>query len=377
MTRIKNKRDYLIIADSERSSTMLYASGFSAPDPFVFTRINGRTYLLASPLEYERAQKESAADEVVNTAGIKVRYTPRSYAGIFLSFVRDNFTARSFEVPADFPLAYGLFLKKRKIRLTIKKPPFFPERMIKSSTETEHIKKSIVTAQQGMKAAEDILRRSSINSSGFIVYRGRILTSEALRSEINTVFARNNAVSSGTIAAGGDHACDPHCRGTGKLKAFQPIIFDIFPRSNDTSYYADITRTFIKGKPSSELQDLYTAVKDAQEKAVSKIKPGVCMKTVHNCAAEHFSRPGYSPQTRGDELKGFIHSTGHGFGLDIHEPPAVNSRNGMRLKKGMVITVEPGLYYPGLGGVRIEDDIQVTSDGCTVLSDYHKKWAIP
>ncbi|MFC1479244.1 M24 family metallopeptidase [Planctomycetota bacterium] len=371
------KSNYLIIADSERSSNMLYASGFSAPDPFIFTRINAKTFLLASPLEYERAKKESKADTVVNTADINVRYKPRSFAGIFLSFLKGISKARSFEVPADFPLVYADFLKKRSIKLKIKTPPFFPERMIKSSKETTYIKKSVAIAQKGMKAGEDILKKSSINNRGYIVYNNRVLTSEFLKSEINVAMARENGICTGTIVAGGDQACDPHCRGTGKLKAYQPIIFDIFPRSNETFYHADITRTFIKGKPSSELKKLYNAVKDAQEKAISMIKPGVCMGTVHNSVADHFKKQGYETEVKGDQLKGFIHSTGHGFGLDIHEHPGISGRNKSRFRKGLVVTVEPGLYYPGLGGVRIEDDVAVTGKGCTILSTYHKRWIIP
>jgi Xaa-Pro aminopeptidase len=365
-----------MIADSESNSNMLYASGFSAPDPFIFARIKGRTFLLASPLEYKRAKKESAADETVNTADIRVEYKPRSLAGIFLSFLRDNFKTRSFQVPFDFPLIYADFLKKRRIKLSVQKPPFFPERMIKNGPEIEHIQQSILIAQKAMKQGEDILRNSSINARGYIMYNKRILTSETLKSEIHTVFARNNAACPGLIVAGGNQACDPHCKGTGKLRAHEPIIFDIFPRSNATFYYADITRTFIKGKPSFELHKLYNTVREAQEKAISAIKPRVCMSTAHNTAAEYFEKKGYITKTKGDQLRGFIHSTGHGFGLDIHEPPGITPRNRSRFKRGMVITAEPGLYYPGLGGVRIEDDVLVTSQGCEILTSYHKRWVI-
>lgn len=369
-------RNILIISDSEKNSDMLYASGFRAPDPFIFTIIKKKTYLLANPLELGRAQKESSADEVVNMSGIRTGRKKRSLADIFYSFAR-RFKVNTFEVPHEFPLYLGDRLRKKGIRLKAISPPFFPERMIKTEEEIKKIKTIIRVAEKAMKRAEDVLRNSMISSKGYIRYKGKNLTSEYLKRVINLTFAEHDGHAENTIAAGGDQACDPHCTGHGPLKAYEPIIMDIFPCSNDTGYHADITRTFIKGKPSKTQKNLYRAVKEAQRVAISMVKPRASAKNVHKAVSAYFRKKGYETVIKRGTMKGFIHSTGHGLGLDVHEPPRISDTSGHIFKKGDVITIEPGLYYPGTGGVRIEDDVVVTANGCEVLTRYHTRWVMP
>jgi Xaa-Pro aminopeptidase len=372
----KAGRNILLISESETNSNMLYASGFKAPDPFIFFTLKRKSYLIASPLEYERAKKESKAKQVINSHTIKTQKKNRTLAHVFLAFLKTCSRNKTFEVPYDFPVTYADLLRSKGIRLKVTSPPFFPERMIKNKDEIKSIKKSIRAAEKAMKTAEQILKHSKINSKGYVTFNKKVLTSEFLKSSIQVALAQENTMSHDVIAAAGDQACDPHCSGFGRIRAGQLIIIDIFPKSIDTGYFGDITRTFIKGSPSKDQKKLYATVKQAQEKAISLIRPGAAMETVHKAVSEHFTKKGYETVMQGDTLRGFIHSTGHGFGLDIHEPLRVGGKSSARFKKGMVVTVEPGLYYPGLGGVRIEDDVVVTSKGCELLSHYHKRYIV-
>ena len=158
----------------------------------------------------------------------------------------------------------------------------------------------------------------------------------------------NNCVGSHTIVASGNQGCDPHQEGSGFVWANQSLIVDVFPRSGDTLYYADITRTFVKGKASPALKAQYEAVKAAQEKGIAMVAPGVNGREIHQAITKEMEGRGYRTERRDGVMVGFFHGTGHGLGLDVHEPPRINSSE-HSLKKGEVVTVEPGLYYPGAG----------------------------
>jgi len=185
----------------------------------------------------------------------------------------------------------------------------------------------------------------------------------------------NNCVGSHTIVASGNQGCDPHQEGTGPVWANQSLIVDVFPRSGDTFYYADITRTFVKGKATQALKAQYEAVKVAQEKGIHMVAPGIDGKAVHQAIQQEMEGRGFLTERRKGTMVGFFHGTGHGLGLDVHEPPRVNATSHI-LKKGEVVTVEPGLYYPGVGAVRIEDLLVVTPGGNQNLTVYPKKLEI-
>ncbi|MDZ4132356.1 MAG: Xaa-Pro peptidase family protein [Dethiobacteria bacterium] len=132
-------------------------------------------------------------------------------------------------------------------------------------------------------------------------------------------------------------------------------------------YWSDCTRTFFAGKPSPQFETIYNVVLEAQETAISKIKPGMCIKEVDYAARQVIEKAGYGEY--------FIHRTGHGIGLNIHEEPKIHCRNDDPLLEGMAFTVEPGIYIQGLGGVRIEDDVLVTAEGVRVFSRYPKTFS--
>jgi Xaa-Pro aminopeptidase len=175
--------------------------------------------------------------------------------------------------------------------------------------------------------------------------------------------------------AGGEQACDPHNEGNGPLPAHRSIIFDVFPRSASSRYFADMSRTVVRGTPGAELKKLYQTVQDAQEEAITKIKDGADGMKIHRGICDRFEKAGYKTGLINGRMQGYFHGTGHGVGLDIHEAPRI-SRTGSLLQEGHVVTVEPGLYYPGLGAVRIEDMVLVTADGCRNLTNFPKQFEL-
>jgi Xaa-Pro aminopeptidase len=197
------------------------------------------------------------------------------------------------------------------------------------------------------------------------------LTSEYLRKVIARELLENSCIAVHTIVACGDQGCDPHNIGSGPIFANKTIIIDIFPKSLISNYCANITRTFVRGKASEKVKRMFDAVIGAQNKAFELIKDGIDGTVIHKQVQKFFRQLGYSTKKYGNKMVGFFHGTGHGIGLEVHEPPRV-SKKGMTLRKGNVITVEPGLYYFGVGAVRLEDIVVVEKDGCRNLTRFPK-----
>jgi Xaa-Pro aminopeptidase len=220
-----------------------------------------------------------------------------------------------------------------------------------------------------------VLRASRIVGRS-LRYRGAVLTSERLKFAIESACLEAGANSSHTIAAGGDQACDPHDSGSGPLRPHELIVVDIFPRVQATGYHGDMTRTFLRGQASEAQQALVAAVRAAQKAALRTIRAGVEGRAVHAAAVSRFAALGYETKRIRGRSVGFFHGTGHGLGLEIHEPPRLGATAEGVLPRGAVVTVEPGLYYPGLGGCRIEDVVQVTSAAPKLLSRFHYQWQL-
>jgi Xaa-Pro aminopeptidase len=174
-----------------------------------------------------------------------------------------------------------------------------------------------------------------------------------------------------TIVACGIQACDPHNQGSGPLYADQPIVFDVFPQSSRTRYFADMSRTVVKGRASDGMKRLYDAVREGQQWGVEQVRAGMDGKAIHEGICERFAARGFETGMRDGRMQGFFHGTGHGVGLDIHEAPRVGKVNHL-LQAGEVVTIEPGLYYPAIGAARIEDMVLVTADGGVNLTRFPK-----
>jgi Xaa-Pro aminopeptidase len=359
----------LIIAASEADSNLYYACRFLAPDPFVYLEVGGRKVLLMSDLEVDRARAQARVDEVLSLseweAKAKQRWAqPRLTDTV--SLLLEGYGVTAVEVPADFPLESADRLRERGVTVTARPHPFFPQRLIKTDEEVAAIEQTQRHTEAALEAALNVLRESEVRGDA-VLWKGRPLTSEDLKKIVNVALMENDCIAEHTIIACGEQGVDPHNQGSGPIRPNQGIIFDIFPRSSVTRYFADMTRTVVKGRASDELTRIYDAVLAAQLRGIELIRAGASGAAVHTEVSRVLEARGYTTGVVNGRNQGFFHGTGHGVGLDIHEPPRV-SRMDQLLEAGQVVTVEPGLYYPGRGAVRIEDMVLVESGGCRNLT---------
>ncbi|MBL9186146.1 MAG: aminopeptidase P family protein [Opitutaceae bacterium] len=359
---------------------MLYFGRVAMHDPFLAFGLRGKKYAVVSALEFGRVRRTSGFDVVLrlepylDRARARWSRRPPGPAEVIYLAAEDHRQKR-FTVPADFPA--GLYQKLRTLGLDlmIADGAIFPQREIKSPSEVAAIRAGNRCSALGFAAAEKILRASKVVGR-HLVHRGATLTSERLKFAIETACLEAGAVSANTIVAGGDQACDPHERGSGPLRPHELIIVDIFPRVTNTGYYGDMTRTFLRGRASDAQRALVSAVRAAQLAALKKIRAGVNGRDVHRGVEAVFQARGFETKRTATGSVGFFHGTGHGLGLAVHEPPRMSGAIDYTLLKGTVVTVEPGLYYPGLGGCRFEDVVQVTAAKPKLLSRYHYNWEL-
>ncbi len=366
----------LLIADSEKDADMLYATGLFVPDPFIYLRIRGRHYVVMSDLEFDRAQKHAPHCRVLSLSAyaekIKGKGIKRApLVEVVREILREK-KIRSVTVPPSFPYGLALRLEKLNVRVKVSPGPIFPQREFKTPDEIRKVKAAVAMTEVGMSEAIQALRRSRIDKSGRLVYRNSKLTSQKLQAIIGSAIFVAGGIASNTIVACGNHGTDPHERGHGPLKAHQPIIIDIFPRAEKTGYYGDITRTVVRGHASDAVRAMYESVLKAQEVCMSKIRAGRLLAIAHQAVVDHFVNDGFETGRRNDHMEGFFHSTGHGIGLEIHEAPSIGQGAKSKFRPGQVVTVEPGLYYPGIGGVRLEDDVLVTKGRPRNLTQFEK-----
>lgn len=374
----KNEEAILIIAASEQDSNLYYATRFIAPDPFVYMEIGGKKIMIMSDLELDRARKEADADEVISTAKIIAKLKSRGIRPTtteIIHFLLKERGVSSILVPGTFPIEYADQLRAKGYQLHAKPEPFYEERMIKNKMEIKAISQTQRHTERAVAKAVDVLKKSKIKGR-YIYFKGKRLTSEMIKQIINVSLMEADCIAAHTIISCGKQCVDPHDQGSGPLLAHQSIIMDVFPRSSQTRYFADMTRTFVKGKASEKLKKMYRVVREGQEIAFKSIKAGADGMKIHDAIMRRFEQLGFKTGEIGGRMQGFFHGTGHGVGLDIHEPPRV-SRGRDILKAGEVVTVEPGLYYLDAGGVRIEDMVLVTKTSCINLTKSPKFLEIP
>ncbi len=375
------RTDLLFYANPEQSADLLWLGKFAAPDPFLAVRIDGRKIAALSPLEFARGKRESAFDEVLALETLEAEALARFGSeghpvARLVRLLAERHGAKSFAVSDDFPAGIAFDLVKHGVEILPGPATLVPERLIKTREEAERVREGNACSAAGLRAAERVLREADIGRGGVLRWNGRTLTSEVLRAEVNKACIDAGGTAVGTIVAGGDQGVDCHERGHGPLRADEFIIVDVFPRINATGYHGDMTRTFLKGKATPAQRRQYAAVREAQKLAIEAVRDGVHGTEVHAVPAGYFKSLGYETGRDAKGYFGFYHGTGHGLGLEIHEPLRMRAANAHAIRAGMVVTVEPGLYYPGQGGVRIEDVVWVTKDGCEMLSKFHYKWEI-
>ncbi len=365
----------VMIAASEIDSNLYYATGFLAPDPFIFVQAGSEKILVMSDLEVDRARSQARVDTVLSYSVYegKARENgiPAPAALDVLHLVLQERNARHLLVPGGFGIEHADGLRARGYALSVKREPFFEERLVKSDEEVEQITATQRATEEAVDAAISAIRAAKVGNDGFLYLDGQVLTSEALKKIINVKLMESDCVAQHTIVAPGLQGVDPHHQGTGPIRANESIVMDVFPKSGRTRYFADMTRTVVKGKASPKLREMYRAVLKAQERGIELTRDGADGKAIHTEVNAVLEKDGFTTGMVGGRMQGFFHGTGHGVGLDIHEPPRI-SKTGAVLKSGHVVTIEPGLYYQDAGGIRIEDLVVVTPTGCRNLTKFPK-----
>jgi len=380
------KKTNSILFHAEASDPdMLYFSRFQAFDPYLAFTVEDKRFAVISAGEYGRMTKESAFDEILLLNEVRKdaakhfklpKDKPPELHQMVL-YLAKHHDIPTFRVSSRFPAGLARKLEEAGMTLQIADDGgLFPERKIKTAAEVAALRKGNKASEAGFRIVSKTLAESKIRN-GKLVHGGTILTAERLHMLINHAVLDAGAVALHTIAAPGNQAVDNHCIGHGPIHAGELIVVDIFPRRIDDGYWGDMTRTYLKGKASDAQRRLVRTVRKAHKLAIDTIKPGVTCGKVHDTVQAFFDNEGYETVRDDKEPKGFFHALGHGVGLEIHEEPIMRSKAPCKLRKGMVVTVEPGLYYHGLGGCRIEDVVHVVPGGCELISHAPYKWEIP
>jgi Xaa-Pro aminopeptidase len=355
---------------SSEDANLRYLTQFTSSDPVVYFRRSGeRGTLVVSQMEARRAARESSVSVMTRAeAGLLDIVKGEKDRVKALAMMITRLVEGEIIVPANFPL---LLAKEMENFRTVVPDRDTVERMraVKTSHEVKNIEEVQRATESAMKRAIDLISEAKIRKD--VLYRGAVpLTSEFVRESMQRVLVGAACHAMETIVSCGEESAVPHIVGTGPLHAHQPVVIDIFPRSERTGYYTDMTRTVCKGDATPEIREMYQAVKGAQAHAAKRIRPGATGDEVHQSAVEFFKECGYESGDRG-----FIHNLGHGVGLEVHELPSLGP-DGEALRAGNVVTNEPGLYYPGLGGVRLENIGVVTRNGWRCVTRFPEELEI-
>ncbi len=382
--------DGYLVDDDSSTAAQRYLSGFVAHDPFVTLYTPAGTHLLVSGLEYGRAQSESRADAVHRHADYDYRAKAEEHGattakrlvlGEFLDGIApegEGGGVESVVVPDRFPLGTADALREQGVTVRTDGDDVVAGiRATKTDREIAAIRDAQAVNETALSAAEDLLRAATADDDGVLHHDGAVLTSERVKFAIESALLAEGYALEDTIVACGADGADPHDDGSGPLVANEPIVIDVFPESKTTGYHADMTRTFVVGEASAAVRSRHERTLEAMDAAFDVLGPGVTGAAVHDAVCDVYEAAGYDTFRSNPEAEtGFIHSTGHGVGLDVHEAPSLSPR-GDELEPGHVVTVEPGLYDPAHGGMRVEDIAVVTEDGHENLTDYHTDLEIP
>ncbi|MEE8299147.1 MAG: Xaa-Pro peptidase family protein [Thermodesulfobacteriota bacterium] len=374
------KKDTLLIIDTtENNADLLYRTNFFVPDPVIYIEHKGEKILVLSDLEIDRGKNEATVDTVLSLSDYQRKLLSKKRKRLkFVDIVDEvlkDLKIKKALVPGMFSIKYADELRKRGYKIKVsEEEPFFKERLKKTPQEVNSLKDALRKTARAMDLAIRMVASSEIRRNKLYM-NGQVLTSEKVKGEISAELSRMGYNASHTIVASGVHSSMPHHSGEGPIFADKPLVIDIFPRSQDTGYFGDMTRTVIRGEPSEKLVKMYNTVLNGQKLGISMIRDGVKSKDVHSAIVEYFDESGFETGNLNGKQQGFIHSTGHGLGLEIHEPPRIGMGDEI-LKEGNVLTVEPGLYYEKIGGIRIEDVVVVEKNGCTNLTKYPKRFRV-
>jgi Xaa-Pro aminopeptidase len=370
--------DVLMYADTFRSPELRHEVPIGIPDPFLYAEQGGVKHIAIGAMEIPRLAalglfelhpgEEYGADDLI-ASGL-------SYAEVrqetVLRAVKD-LGITSAVVPETFPLWLADRLRATGVELQVDPDFFDNRRRVKSEAELAGIRRAQRAAEAGMDTVRDLLRRANVNGDG-LALDGRPLTVEQVKSEMAQTFAAHGASADDFIVAPGPQGAVGHDMGSGPIRSGVPIVVDIWPRDNESFMFCDMTRTFVVGDVPDDVREWHRLSKEALDRAISEIREGADGRAIFNGTCEIFEGAGEPTQrtkTPGKPLSnGFFHGLGHGVGLEVHEAPGMGLASKLPLQAGDVVTVEPGCYRQGYGGVRLEDLVLVTENGAENLTQY-------
>jgi Xaa-Pro aminopeptidase len=358
---------YCLYASSD-DPDMRYLTGFTIHDPIPVIKKPGQKPMIIIPvMEIERAQRESSAQWITRQeAGYQEIVATYHESHQITAEMIHRCVQGPVIVPPGFPVALARALEERKPVLIDTRGTVACMRSVKTDDEINHISIVQQAVEEAMSQAIHLIKNAEIRNG--ILWSGDTpLTSERVKFSIHTSLLASGCTAHDTIVACGEETSMPHCTGSGPLQSNQPIVIDIFPQSETTGYHADMTRTVSRGRPSENVCELYEAVACAQALGEESIIAGASGASCYQVVRDYFDEAGFRTDT-----EGFTHSLGHGIGLEVHEKPSL-SPVGEQLASGQVVTVEPGLYYRGVGGVRIENLGVVSDTGFRCLTNMSKE----
>jgi Xaa-Pro aminopeptidase len=361
-----------------RSPEMRHEVPVPIPDPFLYVEKDGRRVVVLHSLEIPRVREDAPQLEILplEQFGLDELYGQGKQGWEIELEVAARACRElgitSAVVPSSFPTGHADHLRANGVELAVERELFDARRRSKNETEIAGIRRAQRACEAALDASRELMRKAQPNGAGLEV-DGEPLTCERIKRVIEDVFADHGVEGSDMIVAHGPQTAVGHNMGSGQIAPNEPIVFDLFPRDKATGCYSDMTRTYVIGEPSDEVKEWHALVKRALDTSTAGVKPGVNGRTLFEEVCEQFHDAGYKTQLNkdpGEVLEdGFFHSLGHGVGLEVHEQPSLG-RSGQDLVPGDVVTIEPGLYRSGYGGLRLEDIVLVTNDGYEVLTNY-------
>ena len=367
----------LVVGDTVRVPELRHEVPLAISDPILFAEIDGARHVVIASLELDRVDELGVVDahpfEEFGYDGLLAEGLPIDVVRqqVYVNACRALGVGAAV-VPGGFPLVVAERLRDAGITLTVDQRAFADRRRVKSAAELAGIRRAQRAAEAGMRACVDVLRRSE-RRNGSLAVDGEGLTVELVKQHVEQEFVRHGVTADEFIVAHGPQGAIGHDMGSGPIHAGESIVVDLWPKDRESACFADMTRTFVVGDVPGDLRELHRLTREALELAIGMVRPGVAGVDVYGAVCEHFEAAGYptgrSKQPGSVLQEGFFHGLGHGIGLDVHERPGI-SRYSDDLVEGDVITLEPGLYRRGYGGVRLEDLLLVTADGAENLTDF-------
>jgi Xaa-Pro aminopeptidase len=277
------------------------------------------------------------------------------------------------KVDRSLPYIFAWHLQARGIGLDYDAEFGVIERRIKSAKEIDAMREAQVMTMAAMKMACTWIGTADANAEGHLMQEGEVLTSERVRRRITSfLIDRGYSTPHDSIAVTVPHVADCHHFGTGPLLRDIPVIVDIFPLNNSSRYNGDCTRTVVNGTPSDAVIKMHATVMDAKAAGCAALRAGATGNDVHLATIDVIQKRGFvykvGSVSNDDAVPTMRHGTGHGIGLDVHEPILLADGGG-RILANEVFTVEPGIYSSTLGGVRVEDMVWVHEDRSEILGE--------